>query len=127
MSTRTIAALFTALVLAGCGGGDSGSATTTTEAAAPDVPSMEVTVSATEFSYSPETIEVEAGTPVTLTLINNGVVEHDITIDDLGVVVHANPGETVSETITVPAGEYHVHCSIPGHHEAGMMGLLVAR
>ncbi|HSJ28924.1 MAG TPA: cupredoxin domain-containing protein [Acidimicrobiia bacterium] len=126
MSTRTIAALFAALVLVGCGGGDGGDAaatTTTIDAAPVDV----VTVSATEFSYDPATIEVGAGMTVSLTLVNNGVVEHDITIDDLGVVVHANPGETVSETITVPAGEYEVHCSIPGHREAGMEGVLVAR
>jgi plastocyanin len=117
----------TALLLTACGGSGDGGAATTEATTAPDVPAMEVTVSATEFSYDPETIEVEAGTPVTLTLINRGVVEHDITIDDLGIVIHANPGETVSETFTIPAGEYHVHCSIPGHHEAGMMGMLIAR
>jgi plastocyanin len=123
--TARLALAVAVLMLAACGGGTAAETTTTTTAA--PVASMEVTVSATEFSFDPDTIEVTAGEPVTITLINRGVVEHDITIDDLGIVIHANAGETVSETFTVPAGEYHIHCSIPGHHEAGMMGMLVAR
>lgn len=115
----------TVLLVSACGGGGE-AATTTTETPSATATAMEITVNATEFSYDPETLEVPADTPVTITLVNQGVIEHDITIDDLDIVVLAQPGETVSETFTVPAGEYHIHCSIPGHHEAGMMGLLIA-
>jgi uncharacterized cupredoxin-like copper-binding protein len=114
-----------ALLVAACG--DDDGATTTTAAAPPTTSgTMEITVTATEFKFDPERLEVPADTPVTITLINNGVVEHDITIDELGVHILAFPGETVSETITVPAGIYHVYCAVPGHHEAGMMGELIA-
>jgi plastocyanin len=117
-----------ALIVAACGGGDgNGDGATTTTAATPTAPAgMEITVTATEFAFDPETLEVPAGTPVTITLVNNGVVEHDITIDELGFHLLALPGETVSETITVPAGIYHVYCAVPGHHEAGMIGELIA-
>lgn len=113
-----------ALVVTACGDDDGA----TTTAAAPPTTSggMEITVTATEFEFDPERLEVPANTPVIITLVNAGVVEHDITIDELGFHILAQPGETVSETITVPAGIYHVYCAVPGHHEAGMMGELIA-
>lgn len=105
----------------GGGGGGDGGATDTTAAAG-----VEVTVRTTEFSYEPQDIEVPADTPLTLVLINDGVVEHDFTIEEAGVLILAQPGETVRETITLPAGTYHVHCSVPGHKDAGMVGSLTA-
>jgi nitrite reductase (NO-forming) len=123
---KILAALaVTAVTVTACGGDD---ATTTTAApgTTADGGAITLTVTATEFSFDPEILEVPAGTPVTITLINNGVVEHDITIDELDFHLLANPGETVSATITVPAGVYHVYCDIPGHHEAGMMATLIA-
>jgi uncharacterized cupredoxin-like copper-binding protein len=127
MKPRQIVSLLaaSALLLSACGGGGSGGATTTA-ATSPEttVAGMEITVTATEFVFDPDTLEVPAGVPVTITLINRGVVEHDFTIEELGIDVLAQPGETVSETFTFEAGEYHILCSIPGHHEAGMLGTL---
>jgi uncharacterized cupredoxin-like copper-binding protein len=114
------------LVAAACGGGEGDGAATTTTAATTSPAGNEITFIATEFTFEPETAEVPAGVPVTITLVNAGVVEHDMTIDELGFHLLANPGETVSETITIPAGIYHIYCTVPGHHEAGMMGELIA-
>lgn len=119
--TALIAGLALAIALAACGG-NGGTATTTTTAPT----GVEVTVTATEFSFEPAEIRVPAGVPVTIVFVNNGVVEHDFSIDALNLVVHANPGQTVEETVTFSAGTYEVHCTIPGHHEAGMVASLTA-
>lgn len=126
MKPRTILlpVAVSALLLSACGGGGTGAATTAAPSPETTVATMEITVTATEFAFDPDTLEVPAGTPVTITLVNRGVVEHDFTIEELGIDVLAQPGETVSETFTFEAGEYHILCSIPGHHEAGMMGVL---
>lgn len=110
-----------ALLVSACGGGN-GTATTATTAPA----GFEVTVTATEFAFEPANIEVPAGVPVTIVLVNSGVIEHDFSIDALGLTIHADPGETVRETVNFAAGTYEVHCTVPGHHEAGMEGTLVA-
>ena len=87
---------------------------------------VQATVVVTEFAFEPTDLQVPAGTPVEIVLENRGVVEHDLTIDELGIEIYAGPGETVTETVTIPAGTYEVYCSIPGHHEAGMHATLTA-
>jgi plastocyanin len=108
------------LVVAGCGGdgggdggdgGDSGSATG-------------VTVVATEFAFDPPDLSVAADTAVQITVDNQGVVEHDLTVDELDLEIYAAPGESVTETVTLAAGTYEMYCSIPGHRASGMEGTL---
>ena len=110
------------LLVAACG--SNGSDQTPDPTAAPGT--VQVTVVASEFGFEPASIQVPADTPVQLTLENRGVVEHDFTIDELGIHIYAAAGETVTETITVPAGTHHLHCSVPGHLEAGMEGTITA-
>lgn len=110
-------------------------------------PATEVTVEETDFLFSPDTITVPLGKPVTLTITNSGVVEHDFGIQkisvsdvsmgheegmshdmgamelDLHVATQPNGISTITFTPT-EAGEYEFFCSVPGHKEAGMMGKL---
>ena len=48
-------------------------------------PSTEIAVEATDFAYSPLSITIPAGQPVTLMLKNSGKVEHDFVIDKINV------------------------------------------
>lgn len=127
MLTRTKVALVgAALVLAACGGDGApagGAADNTTT-----VPSEATTVNlgATEFSFEPATITLDAGATVEVVLENVGVVEHDFTLDEGDVLIHANAAETSRGTFTAPAaGTYTFFCSVPGHREAGMEGTLI--
>lgn len=79
-------------------------------------------VMATEFEFSQEALTLSSGD--TLDLVNNGTIEHDITIEEADMMVHAGPGETVSATLNIEPGDYTFYCSIPGHREAGMEGTL---
>lgn len=111
--------LVAALSLAACGGGgDDGGGGDAAPAAQGD---SGVTVVTTEFKFDPDTATIAADTDVSLTLDNSqGVVEHDYTVEGEDVKIEAAPGETVDGTINLPAGDYDVFCSVPGHREAGM-------
>ena len=116
----TLIALFAAasLMLAACGGNGNG------DDAADGNGATSITIIGTEFEFDPADVTIAADTPVEIILDNQGVVEHDWTIDELGVEIYADAGETVSGTVTAAAGTYEVYCSIPGHREAGMVGTL---
>lgn len=125
MRNRLIPLLAVALLAAACGGnGGNGTPdpTTTTTVAG----GTEITIRTTEFAFDPDNIQAPAGVPVTLILVNDGVVEHDFSIDEIDLHILVQPGETQRETVTFTAGTYEVHCTVPGHHEAGMTATLVA-
>ena len=123
-----IATAFTGIVVAACGGGATSQPPANSQpAASASQPSgTEISVGATEFAFDPGAIAVPAGDGVTVTLTNKGTVEHDITVDALGVKIYAKPGDTASGTVTAAAGTYEFYCSIPGHKEAGMVGTFTA-
>ncbi len=77
---------------------------------------------ASEFAYDPKEFTAEPGT-YTGVLVNDGAIEHDITIGD-GEPVVAAPGESVEFEFTVPEDGVEYHCSIPGHADAGMVGMI---
>ena len=119
-------------------------------ASTPSQASTEISVEATDFAYSPLSITIPAGEPVTLKLTNEGDVEHDYVIgkinvtdvvaSDTGPAQHhqmgnmpeydlhffAKAGETATLQFTaLEPGTYEVFCSIEGHKEAGMIGKLI--
>jgi plastocyanin len=111
------------LVLAACGGG---AAATPSPSPSPSPEPQGLEVVTTEFAFEPADITIPAGSDTTITLVNRGIVEHDFTVDELGVKIHADIGKTASGTIAAPAaGTYEVYCSIPGHKQNGMVGTLV--
>lgn len=70
---------------------------------------------------------VNQGDTVRLTVINGDPVLHDLRIDEFGVY----SGELLEDEQTVTmefvvnqAGEFDYYCSVPGHREIGMKGLL---
>ena len=115
------------LVLSACGG--SGPSTT-----------MDVTM--TDFHFEPMEFTIPAGETITVNAVNNGAVEHELVIFNLGTdagdkfgdededniywEVEVFPGETSTTTFTAPTepGVYYVTCGIEGHLEAGMTATL---
>jgi nitrite reductase (NO-forming) len=85
----------------------------------------DVTVVTTEFKFNPASLQLPGGKKVTLTLQNMGSVEHDLTVDTLGIKVSVPAGKTSAADFTLDKpGTYDFYCSIPGHKEAGMRGTL---
>ena len=84
-----------------------------------------VEVRAGEFEFSPAELAVVVGEPVNIELRNEGNLLHDVTIDELGLRVVAQPGETrVAGFVPDRAGTFTFYCSVPGHAQAGMVGTL---
>ena len=108
-----------------------------------------VTLKAVDIAYEPQSIEVTAGRPVTLTLVNEGALEHDFNILTIPVTdVHdSNEGEhmghdsassdlhtaaepggsSVLEFTPTEPGTYEFFCTVPGHKEAGAVGTLIVK
>jgi nitrite reductase (NO-forming) len=81
------------------------------------------TLDALQFDPS----EIEAAPGQEITVVNDGVMQHDFVIDELEMATDLlNNGE--EQTVTVPddaePGEYTYYCSVPGHRQAGMEGTL---
>lgn len=105
-----------------------------------------ITLTLKDISYSQTTLEVTAGQPVALTLVNEGALEHDFSIKTIAVTnisetnsvnhghshgdLHAavRPGETDVLTFTpTEPGTYEFYCHVAGHKAAGMVGQLVVK
>ena len=98
-------------------------------AASPTATGPKVTVEFSEFKFAPSNIEVPADQKVTLEMRNRGTVEHDITVDAIGLKAIVKPGQTATRVIgPFAAGTtYEVYCSVAGHKESGMTGKLIAK
>jgi len=79
--------------------------------------------------FAVESLSVEAGQPVTLTLQNVGESTHDFTLTDgvaTPVKIEANAGQSTRGTFVINApGTYEFVCSQPAHALLGMRGTIV--
>ena len=77
-----------------------------------------------DLSWSQTEVTLKPGD--TIQVVNSGVLEHDFTVDELGIHEVLTPDPV---TITIPdnaePGEYEFYCSVPGHKEGGMVGTLI--
>jgi plastocyanin len=96
-----------------------------------------MTIVMSNFRYSPPTIRLAAGRPVTLTFVNRSGGGHDFTAKTFfanstitagaapGGEVEVRGGDTRSITLIPRAGTYAVHCSHLLHTPMGMRGMIV--
>lgn len=80
-------------------------------------------IKAVDLGFEPKTLNVDKPGRYTVTLTNDGAIPHDITFPD-GTKISANPKETKSADIEVPASGLSFICSVPGHSDAGMKGAI---
>jgi uncharacterized cupredoxin-like copper-binding protein len=90
-------------------------------------PALVITIQLTEMAYQPNDITIPANTPVLFILHNAGLTLHTFTIDPLHITTELVPKATRTLIIDAPAGDYQFYCYIPGHREAGMVGVLHVR
>lgn len=94
--------------------------------------------------FEPNRIEVQAGVPITFTLVNDDPIDHEWLIGDSAFhnrhrtgkePVHGDRPDEVSlpplstrqTTLTFVPGTYTFICHFPGHEAYGMVGVLVAK
>lgn len=121
-------------LLAACGGDDDASdaSPSSSESAGhqPASPVAEgarhIEVQATSFAFAPSEITATTGEELAIVLRAEDGVEHDFTVDELDAHVAADPGETAIGGLRADEpGRYEFYCSVPGHRQAGMEGVLV--
>lgn len=90
---------------------------------------QEISISATEFAFTPSKLTVKVGQPVKLTFTNNGNYPHNVTISDLNVATKTVPaGGTDSVEFTPDkAGTYKFMCTVDSHADKGMTGTLTVQ
>ena len=108
--------------------GDSGAAPpATTGGSGGSAEVLEIPAAETDLAYQETAVSAPAGT-ITLRMPNPSAIPHNIAVDEpeqqLGEVVQQ--GGVSEITVDFPAGEYTYYCSVPGHREAGMEGVLTA-
>jgi nitrite reductase (NO-forming) len=75
-------------------------------------------------SSDPPRVEIPADRPISLRLRNIGGLEHDWSVDALTFSPNVRAGQEAVVELVAPTGIYEVYCSLPGHREAGMVGIL---
>jgi len=109
---RAAAAALIALPLAACGDGDS------TDSG--DAASADLTVHGLDsLKFDKPEYTVRSG-EVTIALVNDGALQHDLLIDGKDFKVLTNARQTKAATVTLEPGTYTIFCDIPTHREAGM-------
>lgn len=105
-------------------------ATGDTDEAAPEGDSGDVAVeleASDPYEWSMDDITVQPGDTIAAT--NVGSLQHDFTVDELGIHEDLPTGGEETVMITIPEdaepGEYEFYCSVPGHREGGMFGTLI--
>ncbi|MGF1667029.1 MAG: multicopper oxidase domain-containing protein [Acidimicrobiia bacterium] len=81
-----------------------------------------IEVVASEFAFEPSRIEVDAPGRYEISLRNDGDIIHDFAAGDTVIVAEA--GATAVGVVEVPPSGLEVICSIPGHVESGMTGMI---
>jgi uncharacterized cupredoxin-like copper-binding protein len=117
---RAIAAALAALALGGCGG----------LGPAAGVRGGRVEITLDDFLIRPQNLRAPPG-ELTFVVTNRGRLGHNFRVRDRrGEPVQVTtllPGESATETVTLPRGTYKMMCTVGNHEELGMTGRLVVR
>lgn len=115
--TYTCLLLLFPLALLACGSDDDGE----------EASGQQVDVSATEFSFNPSDLKLDAAGTYTFHLTNAGEFEHALEIDGQGIEEETSViggGESADVTVDLAEGEYEIYCPVGNHREMGMEGTL---
>ncbi|HEX2027978.1 MAG TPA: copper-containing nitrite reductase [Nitriliruptorales bacterium] len=93
-------------------------------------PGDTIAISMSEFAYSPDHLDLPAGT-YTFVVTNDGAVAHEWVLgangandDNRAGTRRLARGEAQRVEVTLEPGSYEYGCHIPGHYQAGMRGTL---
>ncbi len=82
----------------------------------------EITISASEYKFTPATLNIKTGERVRITFRNTGRLPHNLTIDELDVETDNIPAgkETTVEFTASKGGTFTAYCSVGNHQALGM-------
>lgn len=116
-SRLTLAAATAATLLAACGGEAPAAGDVRMGPADGDA----IEVAAVDNDFEPASLELDAGSEVTIEVTNEGDRPHNLVIDELGLSTGTlEPGDVATATFTVPETPVTYYCSF----HSGMKGEL---
>lgn len=89
-----------------------------------------VLVIANEFHFVPNVVQIQHGQSLTLELKNEGKETHNLTFKTISLKTPEIPPGTGAELplpSTLAPGRYPFVCTVPGHVQRGMSGVLVVK
>jgi uncharacterized cupredoxin-like copper-binding protein len=91
-------------------------------------PTTAVLITAENTKFVESTVSVKNGEVLGLFVTNKDSTGHSFDIDSLGVHVQLAPKSTTSIAVTPTGpGSLEFYCSVPGHREAGMTGMIAVK
>jgi uncharacterized cupredoxin-like copper-binding protein len=102
-------------------------------------PTKTISIVTSGLNYYPNQIAVNRSETMELQLINSDDIEHDLEFlriphkeeqpnSDSIIHIHAKPRSTSVLTFTpIMEGTYEYYCTIPGHKDGGMVGILIVK
>lgn len=110
-----------ALLLSACGGGHGGHGADSPVAEG----AREIDVTAEGLAFTPDELHATVAEDIAIVLTSEDG-RHDFTIDDLDAHVAVGPGDTARGGVRASdPGRYDFYCSVPGHRDGGMEGVLI--
>ncbi|TSC88709.1 MAG: plastocyanin [Microgenomates group bacterium Gr01-1014_5] len=88
-----------------------------------------ISVSGSEYNFTPKSINLEAGKSVKVVYKNTGTLPHDLVISELGVrtkVIGGGKEDTITFTPD-KSGIYTFFCSVGNHRQLGMEGAVTVK
>ncbi len=101
-----------------------GKLSTTTAPTVPATLSLDMYLN--DYRIDPATVTVMSGEHVTIDVINNGTIDHDLVIADVSSTEVLTPGESEMITFVAPAaGTYSYYSNVQAQREEGLSGNLI--
>jgi Plastocyanin len=90
---------------------------------------QKITISGSEFAFTPAAITLKKGQPAEITFKNTGAFPHNLTIADLNLKTKTiQPGEQdIIQFTPDKTGQFSFMCTVPGHADKGMKGTLTVQ
>lgn len=83
----------------------------------------------TEFAFAPAALTIPVDEEAVIVFKNIGTVDHNLESESLGIATGTIRigGERTVRFTPRSTGEFELVCSIPGHPEAGMIGVIIVQ
>ncbi|MEE9248649.1 MAG: hypothetical protein V3U79_08140 [Dehalococcoidia bacterium] len=71
----------------------------------------ELTLVTTEWAFTPDTLTAKFGEPITIILLNEGIIDHEVQIPAFGFHLHAEAGTIVrGDSVPDQIGTFELAC-----------------
>jgi plastocyanin len=116
--------LLAAVVLGNPGGATGAQISPAASPALPSPPIGTIEIRAFDLGFEPAMVHVAAPGTYAVSFVNDGGVLHDLTFAG-GTQIAAAAHTTATGEVTIPAAGLTFICSVPGHADAGMRGVVM--